>query len=53
MTSRAAPNDDGLDSEKDAMHLDQVPEEIVPPPRRGRKRKNQEMIEEPVRMTMF
>ncbi|XP_014292872.1 double-strand-break repair protein rad21 homolog isoform X1 [Halyomorpha halys] len=47
LTSRAAPNDDGLDSEKDAMHLDQVPEEIAPPTRRGRKRKNQEMIEEP------
>uniref|UniRef100_A0A0K8S9R9 Double-strand-break repair protein rad21 n=1 Tax=Lygus hesperus TaxID=30085 RepID=A0A0K8S9R9_LYGHE len=50
LTSRAVPNEDGDD--KDAMPLEQMPEEVAPPPppekgRRGRKRKNVEIVDEP------
>ncbi|XP_014262655.1 double-strand-break repair protein rad21-like protein 1 isoform X2 [Cimex lectularius] len=49
LTSRAVPNEEGVpETDKDAMHLDQVPEEPVPVPgKRGRKRKIFEP-EEPV-----
>ena len=49
LTSRAVPNEDGDD--KDAMPLEQIPEEVAPPPppekgKRGRKRKNVDVVEE-------
>ncbi|BES91784.1 Conserved region of Rad21 / Rec8 like protein [Nesidiocoris tenuis] len=51
LTSRAVPNEDGDGADKDAMPLEQMPDDVPPPttqPKRGRKRKNIDYNEDPI-----